>query len=225
MKKQLATFLLLALAPVAFAQTTFTNSVKGSALPSASTPLTGAESVLLIQSGATKTATVLQITAAATSQNLATSNALVAAVTVQAGANTGTSNTLSAQIAAQVSALNTASNALNTASNALAAAASAASAKDTATSNALAAAASAAIAANTATSNSIAGAAAAAAASALAGYSGSGVTNGATASSPPWIILSPALAASPIQAASTCLSLFRRCRRLTCQAHHRARRP
>ena len=128
MKKLILLLLALALAPVAFAQTSFTNGVKGTALPAASTPLSGAESVFLIQSGTTKTATVSQLNAAAVAQNNGTSNTLASAVTLQASANIATSNTLSSAITANASAL-------VVASNNLASAVSAASAQATTVSN------------------------------------------------------------------------------------------
>ncbi len=59
----------------AFADYTPTNAVKGSALSMASTPLAGSELVYIIQSGATKMATAAQVQAAATAQDMATSNA------------------------------------------------------------------------------------------------------------------------------------------------------
>lgn len=67
-----------------------TNSVKGSALSLATTPLSGAELVYLIQSGATKMATDAQIIAAATAQDIATSNALAANIAVLSNSIPGT---------------------------------------------------------------------------------------------------------------------------------------
>ena len=85
-----------------------TSAVKISALSSATTPLTGAEIVPLLQSGATKTATVNQINAAPIAQGNAFSNNLQAQISAEIStrvANTGsTSNSLQTQITAETSA-------------------------------------------------------------------------------------------------------------------------
>ncbi|HEV2691553.1 MAG TPA: hypothetical protein VG347_01515 [Verrucomicrobiae bacterium] len=70
----LATVTFLVLALSAFADPTPTNSVKGSALSLATTPLAGTELVYMIQAGATKTVTAAQLNAAAIAQDTATSN-------------------------------------------------------------------------------------------------------------------------------------------------------
>lgn len=93
--KQLFTFLILLAALAVRADLTPTNSVKISALSSATTPLTGNETVPLVQSGATKSATVSQLIAAATSQASASSNALQSQITANAAtaaANTATAS-------------------------------------------------------------------------------------------------------------------------------------
>jgi|GEM_PF-3886956 len=173
MKKLFAFLALVAL--TSQAQTTFTNGIKGSALTSATTPLGGSELVYLIQSGTSKTATVSQVIAAATSQDNATTNGLVALILANTARDTTTSNTLTASV--------TAANAAITATtNGLAALILANTARDTATSNTLTASLTAATAANTATSNSIAGTAATVANAAVALYAANGATNGGSAS-------------------------------------------
>jgi hypothetical protein len=110
------------------AQTSFTNGVKGSALPFAVTPLGGSEVMFLIQSNTTKQATVAQVTAAVTSGNLSTSNYFALVTSSNATALTAASNYLAA-----VTATN--ANNLVTVSNACATLALNASTKDTLTSN------------------------------------------------------------------------------------------
>jgi len=132
MKKLLVT-LILAAHSVGFAQT-ITNGVKGSLLPAASTPLAGTELTFVIQSGTTKNATVAQVIAAATAQNIATSNALQTAVTgeianrataittaqtIATNLATSLTNALVAQGTALTNSIATVSNAMMTASNVL----------------------------------------------------------------------------------------------------------
>jgi hypothetical protein len=109
MKKILITFLV----GVAFVAGAQTNVVKVSALPSASTPLSGTEIVPLNQSGTTKTATVGQIIAAAITQDNATSNALQSAISANASAITASSNALSAAVVSNSAAILSSSNAFN----------------------------------------------------------------------------------------------------------------
>lgn len=157
----------------AFVASAQTNSVKGSAEPAASA-LTGAESVLVIQGGATKLSSVAAIQAAPLAAIASTNNALLSVINANAAAQSSSNTLFTAQIAAN------GTNLLN-ASNTLASATSAASAKATATSNTLAAAVSVNAAAIVATSNSIAGTANAAAAAAVATFQSAGVTNGGSA--------------------------------------------
>ena len=150
-----------------------TNSVKGSAEPSASS-LTGAESVLVIQGGTTKLSNVAAIQAAPFAAIGATNTALAASIAAVAASVTATTNGLQTQITANATTATTSSNALQTliAAN---------TARDTATTNGLQAQitanATTAAAANLATSNSILGIANAAAAQAVS----TGVTNGGNA--------------------------------------------
>ena len=166
MKNIFITLALLA-ATVAGAQT---NSVKGSAEPSASA-LTGTENVLVIQGGATKLSSVAAINAAPLNAVAATNAVLSALITANAATITTASNVLQTQITANATTATTASNALQTLITAN-------TARDTATTNGLqtqiTANATTAAAANLATSNSILGIANAAAAQATA----TGVTNG-----------------------------------------------
>ena len=100
--KQLFTFLILLAALAVRADLTPTNSVKISALSSATMPLTGNETVPLVQSGASKSATVSQLIAAATSQASASSNALQTQITANAAAaaaNTATASNLLYKVA------------------------------------------------------------------------------------------------------------------------------
>ena len=94
--KFLSTLLIFALTALAVrADLTPTNAVKGSALPSATTPLGGSESVFLIQSGATKIVTVNQLIASATAQANAITNSLQTQITANAAtaaANTATAS-------------------------------------------------------------------------------------------------------------------------------------
>ena len=169
MKNIFITLALLA-ATVAGAQT---NSVKGSAEPSASA-LTGTENVLVIQGGATKLSSVAAINAAPLNAVAATNAVLSALITANAATITTASNVLQTQITANATTATTASNALQTLITAN-------TARDTATTNGLqtqiTANATTAAAANLATSNSILGIANAAAAQATA----TGVTNGGNA--------------------------------------------
>ena len=150
-----------------------TNSVKGSAEPSASS-LTGAESVLVIQGGTTKLSNVAAIQAAPLNAVAATNTALVASMAAVAASVTTASNALQTQITANGAANTSTNNALQTliAAN---------TARDTATTNGLqtqiSANATTAAAANLATSNAIIGIANAAAAQSVA----TGVTNGGAA--------------------------------------------
>ena len=75
--KNLILISLIVLSALGCAAQTFTNGIKGSQLPTASTPLGGSEAMFLVQSGVTKQATVDQVQAKAIAANLATSNALV----------------------------------------------------------------------------------------------------------------------------------------------------
>ena len=177
MKNFILTFALALAAVTASAQTTFTNGVKGSALTAATTPLSGLESVYLIQSGASKTATVSQVIAAATAQENATTNGLAALIATNTARATLITNGLAALIA---------TNGLNdvATSNTLQSSIAANTTRDNVTSNYFnlvtttnANAAAAALAANLATSNAILGIANAAAAQATA----TGVTNGGNA--------------------------------------------
>lgn len=106
--KTFTTILILSAALICWADVTPTSAVKISALSSATTPLTGAEIVPLLQSGATKTATVNQINAAPIAQGNAFSNNLQAQISAEIStrvANTGsTSNSLQTQITAETSA-------------------------------------------------------------------------------------------------------------------------
>ena len=125
MKNIFVTLILLAAVTVR-AQT---NSVKGSAEPSASA-LTGAESVLVIQGGATKLSNVAAIQSAPLAAINATNTALLAIINLNSNATVTASNTLATAIVANAAADVTASNALATA-------AASASAKDTVTSNSI----------------------------------------------------------------------------------------
>ena len=174
MKNFILTFALALAAVTASAQTTFTNGVKGSTLTAATTPLSGSESVYLIQSGASKTATVSQVIAAATAQDNATTNGLAALIATNTTRDTLITNGLAALIA---------TNGLNdvATSNTLQSSIAANTTRDNVTSNYFnlvtttnANAAAAALAANVATSNSILATANAAAAQAVS----TGVTNG-----------------------------------------------
>ena len=150
-----------------------TNSVKGSAEPSASS-LTGAESVLVIQGGTTKLSNVAAIQAAPFAAIGATNTALAASIAAVAASVTATTSGLQTQITANATTATTSSNALQTLITAN-------TARDTATTNGLQAQitanATAAAAANLATSNAIQGIANAAAAQVAA----TGITNGGAA--------------------------------------------
>ena len=166
MKNIFITLALLA-ATVAGAQT---NSVKGSAEPSASA-LTGTENVLVIQGGATKLSSVAAINAAPLNAVAATNAVLSALITANAATITTASNALQTQITANVAANSSTSNTLQ-------ALITANTTRDTATSNSISATVTAnattAAAANLATYNAIQGIANAAAAQAAQ----TGVTNG-----------------------------------------------
>src|SRR5437773_2323885 len=99
MKKIICTILVCASAIFCHADP-YTNAVKISALPLATTPLGGTEVMVLNQGGVTKTATAAQVIAAATAANIATSNqfaALVVSISnTLAAANAAVSNTLAA---------------------------------------------------------------------------------------------------------------------------------
>ena len=107
--KTLFTLILLATLP-AFAQ--LTNSIKVSALPSATTPLTGTEIVPLNQSGATKSATIDQVQAKAVGIANATSNTLVASLATLNGSLVTASNLLALRLGTNTTAITTTSNAL-----------------------------------------------------------------------------------------------------------------
>ena len=107
--KTLLTLILLATLP-AFAQ--LTNSIKVSALPSATTPLTGTEIVPLNQSGATKSATIDQVQAKAVGIANATSNALAGSVSTLNGNFLAASNSLSLRIGTNSATITATSNAL-----------------------------------------------------------------------------------------------------------------
>jgi hypothetical protein len=152
------------------AQTTFTNGVKGSALPYANTPLGGSEVMFLIQSNTTKQATVAQVTAALTAGNLSTSNYFALVTSSNASALNAASNYLA-------SANVTNANNLITVSNAVAALAVAASAKDTITSNAIVGLLPAYYPSNNPAGFQNAAQVTAAASTAVANYAALGITN------------------------------------------------
>jgi hypothetical protein len=156
------------------AQTSFTNGVKGSALPFAVTPLGGSEVMFLIQSNTTKQATVAQVTAAVTSGNLSTSNYFALVTSSNATALTAASNYLAA-----VTATN--ANNLVTVSNACATLALAASTKNTLTSNGIVALLPAYYPSNNPAGFQTAAQVAAAAAAAVSTFQTVGVTNNGTA--------------------------------------------
>lgn len=116
MKNLILILLALAVTLPALSQT---NGVLGSALPSASTPLAGTESVFVIQSGTTKKATVDQLLYRATSAATAYSNSLqgkIDLLTAQDASTTASITTLASTLGSQLSANSTS---ISTASNAL----------------------------------------------------------------------------------------------------------
>lgn len=155
-----------------------TNGVKISALTSAATPLSGSEIVPLVQSGATKTATVSQIIAAAISQGNAASNYFTLVTGTNAAALAAASNYLALVVGTNAASSLAASNYLSTVtvSNTAAARAYTLGVSNTIT---------AALASYYPTSNPSgfqnAGQVSAAATAAVATYSATGITNGGTA--------------------------------------------
>src|SRR5882672_5061349 len=91
MKKLTLIFWVAVLAVTAQADLTPTNAVKDSALPAATTPLAGTELVRMVQAAASRTATVDQLIAKATAQDIATSNNLAAYIS-------GFSNTIPSRL-------------------------------------------------------------------------------------------------------------------------------